>query len=147
MDTQSLTPEQVKNNYEFKVVRRIVMDKYKWIKDVTIDEDELNKYNLIFLNIHVDLDKYIEQNNAVPVRFLRSFKGETYNSSFISTAFEDMDYYDGKQLQDELDDMMMQVRKTAAIPPELKLPQGRRFTPGQYIIHVPQDVNKYYTQY
>ena len=49
-----MTPEQLENNYEFKVVRRALMREYPWIKDVTFKPSELEKYNLIFLDLIVD---------------------------------------------------------------------------------------------
>jgi len=144
MDTKHVTPEEVKNNYEFKVIRRILMDKYKWITDVTVDERDLNNYNLIFAQIHVDLDKFVKETGAQPARWLRSFRGNDYTSSFISTPFQNLEYEDGKVIQDEMDNIMEKVKKTPAIPDELKLPRGRRLTPGQIIIPIPQDFeNKY----
>ena len=144
MDTQQITPEEVKNNYEFKVVRRILMDKYKWITDISVDEKDLNNYNLIFLQIHVDLDKFVKDTGAEPARWLRSFRGQDYTSSFISTPFQNLEYEEGRVIQDDMDDMMDKVRKTPAIPDELKLPRGRRFTPGQIIIPIPQDFDNIY---
>jgi hypothetical protein len=144
MDTQHITPEEVKNNYEFKVVRRILMDKYKWITDISVDEKDLNNYNLIFLQIHVDLDKFVKDTGAEPARWLRSFRGTDYTSSFISTPFQNLEYEEGRVIQDDMDDMMDKVRKTPAIPDELKLPRGRRFTPGQIIIPIPQDFDNIY---
>lgn len=144
MDTQHLTPEQVTNNYEFKVIKRMIMDKYKWVTDVTVDGNNINDYNLIFIQIHVDLDKFIQETDSKPARWVRSFKGRDYTTSFISTPFENLQYEDGKIIQDEMDDLMIQVKKTPAIPDELKLPRGRRLTPGQFIIPIPQDYeNKY----
>lgn len=142
-----MTPEEVKNNYEFKVVRRILMDKYNWITDVTVDERDLNNYNLIFLEIHVDLHKFVQATDATPARWLRSFKGDKYTSSFLSTGFQNLEYEEAKVIQDEMDDLMVQVRNTAAIPPELKLPRGRRFTPGQIIIPIPEDIDNYIEKY
>lgn len=144
MDTQHLTSEEVTNNYEFKVVRRLIMDKYKWITDVRADEKDINNYNLIFVQLYVDIDKFIKETESIPARWMRSFKGQDYTTSFISTPFENLKYEEGRAIQDEMDDIMNKVKKTPAIPDELKLPEGRRLTPGQFIIPIPQDFDDKY---
>ena len=46
-----LTYEELLDNYEFKVGRRILIREYPWIKDVILkDPEDVNKYNLIFVD-------------------------------------------------------------------------------------------------
>ena len=55
-----MTPEQLRNNYEYKIVRRAIIKEFPWITDVTFNEDELNEYNVIFLEFIIDKDKVKE---------------------------------------------------------------------------------------
>ncbi len=50
-----ITYEELMDNYEFKVSKKMLMREYPWIKDVTYkNPEDINKYNLIFIDIVVD---------------------------------------------------------------------------------------------
>jgi len=50
-----MTLEELENNYEFKVAKRLLKKEYPWIKDVGIRvPEEINKWNLIFLDVIID---------------------------------------------------------------------------------------------
>ena len=136
-----LSPDEVRNNYQYKVTRRIVMDKFPWITDFALQDNELNDYNLIFVNIFVDLNKFMETFDVKPMSYLRGYRGRVYNSSSLSTAF-DMSYEDGKDIADDVEKVMEDVGKTSALPQELKLPTSRRLTPGIYHIPVPENISE-----
>lgn len=136
-----LSPDEVRNNYQYKVTRRIVMDKFPWITDFALQDNELNDYNLIFVNIFVDLNKFMEMYDVKPMSYLRGYRGRVYNSSSLSTAF-DMSYEDGRDIADDVEKVMEDVGKTSALPQELKLPTSRRLTPGIYHIPVPENISE-----
>jgi hypothetical protein len=140
-----VTREEVLNNYEYKVTKRIVMDKFPWITDITIydEEEDINKYGLIFLLIHYDLKKFIETYDQPPAFYLTTYVDKNYTASHISTGFRDMEYEEGRDIEKDIDKLMNDVRNTPAIPDELKLPKGRRLTPGGYTTKVPPDIWKY----
>ena len=137
----TLSPDEVRNNYQYKVTRRIVMDKFPWITDITLQDNELNDYNLIFVNIFVDIKKFMETYDVKPMSYLRGYKGRIYNSSSLSTTF-DMTYEDGRDIADDVEKVMEDVGKTTALPQELKLPTSRRLTPGIYHTPIPENISE-----
>ena len=40
-----MTYQEVIDNYEFKVAKKMLMREYPWIKDVFMNPEEINKYN------------------------------------------------------------------------------------------------------
>ena len=135
--TTPMSGDDLRNNYEFKVVRRALIKQYPWIKDVTFDEDDLSKYNLIFLHIIVDP---IEMGEAFGYELNpwiqgRIDRGEKYHGTFPSLIFN-IPFEDGKsEVTDPIDDMIREIHNSPALPEDLRLGRGRQFQVGHYIIN------------
>lgn len=132
-----MSGDDLRNNYEFKVVRRALMKEYPWIKDVTFNEDELDKYNLIFLSLIVDP---IEMGKAYdyelnPWIMGRIDRGEKYYGTYPSLIF-DVPFEEGKdEVTIPIDNTIEQIHHSPALPHDLRLPEGRKFQVGSYIIN------------
>jgi hypothetical protein len=132
-----MTPEELRNNYEYKVVRRGLMKEFPWITDVFFNEDEINDYNLIFLEIVVDLKKMEEYFGWGIAPYLkdRIERGEKYRAIFPSLILN-VSYEEGKsKVTDLIEDMMDAIHKSPALPDELKLPDGRMFRVSAYVVN------------
>ena len=135
--TSHITPEELSNNYEFKVVKRALMKEFPWIKDVTFNDDELDKYNLIFLNFIVDPIEMSQPYGWVMMPWVqRAYdNGLRYQGNYVSMLF-DVDHDTGKQtLSNHMEDMLRQIHESPALPEDLRLPKGRGFTVGAFIIN------------
>jgi len=132
-----MTPEQLENNYEYKVMKRALMKEYPWIKGVTFNPDELEKYNLIFLDLIVDpiqMGEYYgyEFNPWIVGRLNR---GEYYSGNFPSLIF-DIKYEQAKsEVSNPIDNTLTQIHNSPALPQDLRLPKGRSFQVGAYIFN------------
>ena len=130
-----MTPDELRNNYEFKVVKRALMNQNKWIKDVVINDDEVNLYNVIFLELIVDP---IQMANEYERPFLPWVvkpieNGEGYRATYPSLLL-DMSYEDGDNLiTSPMNQMMEEIHKSPALPVELRLPENRSFHIGVFI--------------
>jgi len=135
--TTPMSGDELRNNYEYKVVRRALMKQYPWIKDVTFDEEDLNKYNLIFLNLIVYPaemgESYgFEMNPWIKSRVQR---GEKYYGTYPSLIFN-ITFEQGKdEVTIPIDDMIREIHNSPALPEDLRLPRGRQFQVGSYIIN------------
>jgi hypothetical protein len=132
-----MTPQQVENNYEYKVVKRALMREYSWIKDVTFNPQELDEYNLIFLNLTVDPKKIEELYGWEMASWVNKAynNGERYGTPYISLLFK-ISYDEGQQtVSDPLNKMFEDIHKSPALPEDMRLPKGRRFNVGSYIIN------------
>lgn len=132
-----MSGDDLRNNYEFKVVRRALMKEYPWIKDVSFDEDDLGKYNLIFLHIIVDPLEMgrafdYEVNSWIQGRIDR---GEKYYGNYPSLIFN-VPFEQGKDdVSEPINDMIGEIHNSPALPEDLRLPKGRSFQVGQYVFN------------
>jgi len=118
-----MTPDELRNNYEFKVVRKALMNENKWIKDVflelIVDPIQMaNEYERPFLPWVV---KPIEN-------------GEGYRATYPSLLL-DMTYEEGDNLiTSPMNQMMEEIHNSPALPVELRLPLSRTFHIGVFIV-------------
>jgi hypothetical protein len=147
-----VTPTEVENNYEFKLMKKVLRQEYPWVLDVLVPNDEdINKYNLIFLPIVID-PFILQKEVGLPIeswikryltdeRYKQTYRQYAYVSSYISTMFNgDRDIT--RDLQEKVDILMKSVGRSAAIPNDLKLGKGRQFSSGEFIIpemDIPED--------
>ena len=133
-----MTPEELQNNYEYKVVRRALMREYPWIKDVTFDPEELDQYNLIFLNLIVDPAKMgepygWEMNSWVK----RAYEeGQRYSGNYPTLLFKDVTYEVGRdEINDPINRMFEEIHSSPALPEDMRLPRGRTFQVGSFVVN------------
>jgi len=147
-----VTPTEVENNYEFKLMKKVLRQEYPWVLDVLVPKDEdINKYNLIFLPIVID-PFILQKEVGLPIEaWIKSYltseryksmgRPYAYVSSYISTMFKG-ERDTTRDLQEKLDITMKSVGRSAAIPDNLMLGRGRQFSSGEFIIpemDIPED--------
>jgi len=147
-----VTPTEVENNYEFKLMKKVLRQEYPWVLDVLVPKDEdINKYNLIFLPIVID-PFMLQKEVGLPIeswikryltdeRYKQTYRQYAYVSSYISTMFNG-DRDTPRDLQERVDITMKSVGRSAAIPDNLKIGKGRQFSSGEFIIpemDIPED--------
>jgi hypothetical protein len=125
-----MTPEEVKNNYEFKVSKRALMNELKWIKDVRLVESDLVIYNTIFVDLVIDPILLANQYDWI----LNIWVTPNYRSSTPSMFF-DITYEEGvDKVVNPIDKILDDVHRSNAIPQEMKLPNSRPIRVGDYYI-------------
>jgi hypothetical protein len=128
-----LTIQQLYDNYEFKVIKKIIMREFPWIKDVTVDGDSINQYNLIFVILDInpfELSDII--GHPVYKWALNDIEhGESFSSSYLSSVMN-ISYEESKPITDQIEEIFTSVHKSIAIPKELKLPEARRLAIGDF---------------
>jgi hypothetical protein len=129
-----MTYEELIDNYEFKVSKKMLMREYPWIKDVQYkNPNDINKYNLIFIDLVVDPYELAEEYGWDVVWYInrRVRDGDFPNYAYLSILFDGPKSTEGaKDLQNQIEKDLHSIHKSAAIPQELKLPDGRRLTIG-----------------
>ena len=127
-----MTLDQLYDNYQYKVIKKALMREYPWIKDVWVNEDDLNKYNLIFLNIEIDPVMLGEERGWTMAPWIKTAykNGKNYNSMYISLFYDNDNVDNTRVLQNELSVLANSVGKSPAFPKDLLLPGNRTFTIG-----------------
>jgi hypothetical protein len=129
-----MTYEELMDNYEFKVSKKMLMREYPWIKDVTYkNPDDINNYNLIFIDLVIDPYELAEEYGWDVAWYInrRVREGDFPNYSYLTILFGGEESNQGaKELQNEIESDLYSIHRSPAIPQELKLPDGRRLTIG-----------------
>ena len=128
-----MTPEELYDNYEYKVTKRMLLREFPWIKDVTVREDEINKYNIIFLDIKYNPYE-LQKVTGWPLmwyapRMLDDEGG--YLSPYMSTIFN-VPVATTRDITEELETLARTIHNSPAIPKDMKMPLGRVFGIGSY---------------
>lgn len=131
-----MTPEQVINNYQFKISKRTLMREFPWMKDVSFYDDELNQYNLIFLNFIIDPIELGEEYGWEFNRWTKYIveKNMKYSARYLSLIY-DIPLNEGQVVSDKIERLLDEINNSSYIPTDLRLPAGRRFSLGHYIIN------------
>jgi hypothetical protein len=132
-----MTPEQLENNYEYKVAKRALMREYPWIKDVTFKPSELEKYNLIFLDLIVDpiqMGEYYGY-NFNPWIMGRLNRGEYYSGNFPSLIYDVTFERANSEVSTPIDNTLRQIHNSPALPEDMRLPKSRSLQVGAYIFN------------
>ena len=133
-----MTYEEFLDNYEFKVAKRMLLREYPWIKDVFFrNPEEVNKYNLIFLDVTFDPFELAQQDGwrlaSYIVRTIE--RGDDFWSPYLSIFFT-TNTDDARALVQEMDKSLESIHASPAIPQEMKLPGHRKLNIGTW--HIPQ---------
>lgn len=125
-----MTPEELSENYQFNVAKKLLMKKYPWVKDVKFNSEELNDYSLIFLTLSIDPWELARKESAEVSSLLRRNFSWMRTASFLNIFFAG----DMKYIENEIQKTLDSIHNSPALPKEMRLPQGRKFSVLQYEI-------------
>lgn len=122
------TKEEVEKSPIFRIIRRGLMVKYPWIKNVYIDNDEdVEKYSsMMFFNVDIDAPQMFESVGATPEKWMdptmirKVWRRDYYDSVYLSSFGSSEDRDKLKGLQDDLDADIKRIQKSQAIPSEYR---------------------------
>lgn len=122
------TKEEVEKSPIFKIIRKGLMVKYPWIKNIYIEDDEdVEKYSsMIFFNVDIDALQMLESVGATPEKWMdptlwrRVWARDHYDSVYLTTFGSSEDRQKLKDLQDDLDADIKRIQKSQAIPSEYR---------------------------
>jgi len=129
-----MTQQEIENNYTYKIVRKVLMREFPWIKDVQLDVPGLEKFEYaIFLDIYMNPYELGEERDFEVAHWIESAirQGEDYDTSVISM------YFNGstdemRDVTQEINDTIEATQNSPAIPVDMRLPENKRFMVGTY---------------
>ena len=92
------------------------------------DNDEINKYNLIFLDVTIDPYELGRQEDWTVSKYLdRSINEEgEYWSPYLSSFYRDIMWEDARPLQNDINKALASIHSSPALPIDLRLPGTRK---------------------
>ena len=129
-----MTYEELIDNYEFKVGRRILIREYPWIKDVVLkDPEDVNKYNLIFVDVIINpFELSQEKGWRLASYVVRSIeRGDNFWSPYLTTYFTDIGE-EGRDMVRRMEKTLEDLHRSPAIPQEMRLPGHRKLNIGSW---------------
>ena len=131
----NMTPEELYDNYEYKVTVKALKREFPFIKDVRVREDQINKYGLIFLEIVIDPFEMAQTYGYNVSNWVKNElrRGQTH-SSIAPSVFFDEPYSEVIKVGDMIGDLMTNIHNSNAIPDTMKLPRGRQLDFTSFIV-------------
>ena len=149
-----ITLEELNNNYEYKVIKKVIMREFPWVKDVTIlNPDTINNYNILFVDFVINPIE-LQQEMGWPIMWyvLDSIvsRGEM-TGPFLSSFFK-IDYRPSQDIANKIEKVMASVHESPALPEDLKIPEDRSWGIGVWRVTKdtlvsPEGYDPVYTRY
>ena len=122
-----MTQQEIENNYTYKVVRKVLMREYPWIKDVQLDVPRLVNFTyVIFLDIFIDPYELGKEHGWDVARWIESSikRNEPYESMSLSLFFNGSTD-EMRELKNEVSKTIEDVQQSPAIPQDMRLPTSQ----------------------
>ena len=122
-----MTQQEIENNYTYKVVRKVLMREYPWIKDVRLDIPRLENFTyVIFLDLFIDPYVLGKEHGWDVARWIESSikRNEPYESMSLSLFFNGSTD-EMRELKNEVSKTIEDVQQSPAIPQDMRLPTSQ----------------------
>ena len=141
------TKEEVESSPMFKIIKRAIMRKYPWIKDIYAgDEEDLIKYSsMLFLDADIDAQQLADEKGwtleswATPDAQRRTYNRDYFDTVYLSVLFTKPFYEESRELQNDIDGEMKRIQKSDAIPSDIKINKTLGLSRFRYNFPPPPD--------
>ena len=140
------TKEEVEKSPMFKIIKKVTMRKYPWIKDIYAgDEEDLKKYSsMLFLDADIDAQQLADEKGwtmeqwAAPDKQRGLYNRDHFNTVYLSVLFTKPLDEEARELQNDIDDEMKRIQKSDAIPSDIKISKTLGLSNFRYNFPPPQ---------
>lgn len=116
------TPDELYDVYEFKLLKKLLKREFPFIKDVFVIQEDLEKYNIIFLDFDYDPIEFARMyNDEIKPKFLKMIEDGKYLDLSYPHLLGDMTYDEFSNVRENINTSIRKVMKNDAIPNELKI--------------------------
>lgn len=143
-----MTIEELKKNPQFRFTIRALKLKFPFMKDFSIDEEDLNKYSTIFIRPIIDAKEVTETYGWKIFNWVFSEPMEVRPFGAIFDV--DFDEYNEK-IRKPIEDLVWSINHSEAVPEEFRL-KGRTIVVMDYKVKPinksefdPENIQFYYT--
>ena len=141
------TKEEVESSPMFKIIKKAIMRKYPWIKDIYAgDEEDMKKYSsMLFLDADIDAQQLADEKGWTLEQWVnpdlqrRIYNRDHFNTVYLSVLFTKPSDEEARQLQNDIDDEMKRIQKSNAIPSDIKIGKTLGLSNFRYNFPPPQE--------
>ena len=141
------TKEEVESSPIFKIVKKAIMRKYPWIKDIYAgDEEDLTKYSsMLFLDADIDAQQLADEKGwtmeswVAPDVQRRTHNRDYFDTVYLSVLFTKPFYEESRELQNDIDGEMKRIQKSDVIPSDIKINKTLGLSTFRYNFPPPPD--------
>jgi hypothetical protein len=141
-----MTAEEVKQNYTYKVIKKVITREFPWVKDIVIDEDGLSEYKYVmFFDLFIDPYELANKKGWTVPRWINQSvrDGDDYMSTLLSLYFNESDP-DMSRLKELINKTLRTIKDSPAIPEDMRLDTKKEPTVGRFHLAdnltVPNDI-------
>jgi hypothetical protein len=120
-----MTPEIIYDTYEYKIVKKVLKQKYPWIIDLKINENDLLKYGTIYVSVIINPYILQETTGWELIRGADLWLQDKSTYGGLASMYQ-IDVYEGVRMRHEIQNTMNAVHNSVALPDELKVPSQYR---------------------
>jgi hypothetical protein len=141
------TKAEVESSPMFKIIKRAIMRKYPWIKDIYAgDEEDMRKYSsMLFLDADIDAQQLADEREwtleswASPDKQRSPRNRDHFDTVHLSVLFTKPYDQEARELQNDIDDEMKRIQKSNAIPSDIKINKTLGLSVFRYNFPPPPD--------
>jgi hypothetical protein len=142
------TKAEVESSPMFKIIKKAIMRKYPWIKDIYAgDEEDMRKYSsMLFLDADIDAKQLADERGWTLEQWVnpdlqrRIYNRDHFNTVYLSVLFTKPSDEEARQLQNDIDDEMKRIQKSDAIPSDIKINKTLGLSNFRYNFPPPQAI-------
>lgn len=117
-----MTREDIEDNYEFKVAKRILKKEFPFIKDMTLTHDWDNYQTQYFVHLDINLTEVFNVLNipidSTVIKYANKFpNGYPYLNIYFPIKYHDM----ADDLAKRVTNTIRRVQSSPSMPPDMKL--------------------------
>lgn len=131
-----MNKQEIENNYEFRLLNRLLKQEFNWIVNIEVDETKLGRFSTIELvNVNIDPFKLIENDDNIRIRpwVLIDLKNDGMCESIDLKSFFYTDYSIA-EFEETIESIFDKIKRTSGLSQKLK--SSKIFKILSYVIKV-----------
>jgi len=117
----SISKEELFQNYEWKIIKKIILQEFPWIIDLDVDPSNLEIYSTIFVDLIIDPFVFSDTYNVKIKNYVldQIEKGEKVDELYLSLIFNISEELES-EIFDKIYKLVFLVVNSKSLPDELR---------------------------
>ena len=119
-----MTTEEIKNNVEFRTIRKLIKTKYPFVKDLVPTDNQEEYKSILFTDVIIDMNKFMEMHDLKLTKWEKQFwefLGDKNNLRSVRSLYISSFKNVLEGFESDLRKMMFKIHRSNVVPKEYKL--------------------------